>query len=186
MPNPRLATRYAKSLLDLAKEQNNVDAVLSDMKTIETAVNSSRELALFLQSPLVKADKKISVLNAIFEGKLTPSTAAFITLLIKKGREAALLEMTRAFEAQYHEMKRIQTVQITTAYPMDDATLNVLLSKVKKELNNDNVIPQTFVDPSILGGFKLQVGDKYFDMSVSRDLTDIRNQFTKNIFVADI
>ena len=70
MPNPRLAARYAKSLLDLAKEQNNVDVVLSDMKTIETAVSDSRELHLFLQSPLVKADKKISVLNAIFDGKI--------------------------------------------------------------------------------------------------------------------
>jgi ATP synthase, F1 delta subunit len=186
MPNPRLAARYAKSLLDLAKEQNNVDVVLSDMKTIETAVQESRELNLFLQSPLIKADKKVSALNAIFEGKISTATTAFITLLVKKGREANLLEMTKAFEAQYQALNNVQTVQITTAYPLDEATLNVLLAKVKKELNNDNVIPQPVVDPSIIGGFKLQVGDKYFDMSISRDLTDIRNQFTKNIFVADI
>jgi F-type H+-transporting ATPase subunit delta len=96
------------------------------------------------------------------------------------------LEMAKAFEVLYQEINNIQTVQITTAYPMDEATLNVLMTKVKKELNNDKVIPQTFVDPSIVGGFKLQVGDKYFDMSIARDLTDIKNQFTKNIFVADI
>ena len=186
MPNPRLAARYAKSLLDLAKEQNNVDVVLSDMKTIETAVQESRELNLFLQSPLIKADKKISALNAIFEGKISVATTAFVTLLVKKGREANLLEMTKAFEAQYQALNNVQTVQITTAYPLDEATLNVLLAKIKKELNNENVIPQPVVDPSIIGGFKLQVGDKYFDMSISRDLTDIRNQFTKNIFVADI
>ncbi len=186
MPNPRLAARYAKSLLDLAKEQNNVDVVLSDMKTIEAAANDSRELQLFLQSPLVKADKKISVLNAIFEGKISASTTAFISLLVKKGREANLVEMTRAFEAQYQALNNIQTVQITTAYPLDEATLNVLLAKVKKELNNENVIPQPVVDPSIIGGFKLQIGDKYFDMSISRDLADIRHQFTKNIYVADI
>lgn len=186
MPNPRLAARYAKSLLDFSLEQNNVDVVLSDMKTIETAVTGSPELKLFLQSPLVKADKKNSVLNAIFEGKISAATVAFISLLVKKGREADLLEMTKAFEAQYQALKNVQTVQITTAYPLDEATLNVLLAKVKKELNNDNVIPQPIVDPSIIGGFKLQIGDKYFDMSISRDLTDIRNQFTKNIFVADI
>ncbi|OJV51770.1 MAG: ATP synthase F1 subunit delta [Bacteroidetes bacterium 43-16] len=186
MPNPRLAARYAKSLLDLAKEQNNVDVVLSDMKTIETAVNGSAELKLFLKSPLVKADKKISVLNAIFEGKISTATTAFISLLVKKGREAELLEMTTAFEAQYQALNNIQTVQITTAYPLDEATLNVLLAKVKKELNNEHVIPMPVVDPSIIGGFKLQIGDKYFDMSISRDLSDIRNQFTKNIYVADI
>src|SRR5690606_33075711 len=113
MPNPRLAARYAKSLLDLAKEQNNVDVVLSDMKTIETAVQESRELNLFLQSPLIKADKKVSALNAIFKGKISAATTAFITLLVKKGREANLLEMTKAFEAQYQALNNVQTVQIT-------------------------------------------------------------------------
>jgi F-type H+-transporting ATPase subunit delta len=186
MPNPRLAARYAKSLLDLAKEQNNVDVVLSDMKTIEAAVNSSRDLQMFLNSPLIKADKKISTLAAVFDGKISSATSAFLNLVIKKGRETELLEMAKAFEVLYQEINNIQTVQITTAYPMDEATLNVLMTKVKKELNNDKVIPQTFVDPSIVGGFKLQVGDKYFDMSIARDLTDIKNQFTKNIFVADI
>lgn len=186
MPNPRLAARYAKSLLILAKEQNIVEPVLNDMKSLMAALGASRDLKLFLKSPLVKADKKISVLNAIFEGKFNPLTNRFIELLVRKGREVNLPEIAQTYEVLYQEMNNIQTVQITTAYPLDEHTLNLLLAKVKKELNNDKVIPQTFVDPDIVGGFKLQVGDKYFDMSVSRDLTDIRNQFTKNIYVADI
>lgn len=186
MPNPRLASRYAKSLLDLAKEQNNVEAVLSDVKTIQNALAGSREFQLFLQSPLIKGDKKAASINAIFADKISPLTASFLTLLVKKGREADLSEMAGAFEAQYQELNNIQTVYITTAFPLDAATLEVLSARIKKSLNNENVVYKTIVDPSIIGGFKLQVGDKYFDMSVSRDLTDIQNQFTKNIYVADI
>ncbi|HTO16238.1 MAG TPA: ATP synthase F1 subunit delta [Edaphocola sp.] len=186
MPNPRLASRYAKSLLDFAIEQNNVPSVLSDMKTVETAVSESRELTLFLQSPLIKPDKKISILKAIFEGKIGIETASFINLLVKKGRESNLFEMTKAFEEQYRALHNIQKVQITSAFPLNEETLNVILNKVKKELNNDNIITETSVDPNIVGGFKLQVGDKYFDLSISRDLTDVKNQFAKNIYVADI
>lgn len=186
MPNPRLASRYAKSLLDLAKEQNNVEAVLSDMKTLQNAIGHSRDLQLFLQSPLVKGDKKIAVLESVFAGKLSTLTNSFLNLLVKKGREADLAEMTSAFEAQYQELNNIQTVHITTAFPMDAATMEVLSAQIKKSLGNDNLVYKTIVDPAIIGGFKLQVGDKYFDMSISRDLTDIRNQFTKNVFVAEI
>lgn len=186
MPNPRLANRYAKSLLDLAKEQNNVEVVLGDMKTIEQSISSSRELQLFLLSPLVKADKKANALKSVFEGKISPSTASFLTLLVKKGRESNLFEMSKAFESQYQAMNNIETVYITTALPLDNVTLDNILRKVKLELKNENVLYKTIVDPSILGGFKLQVGDKYFDMSISRDLNDIKYQFTKNVYVADI
>ncbi|RQO31270.1 ATP synthase F1 subunit delta [Taibaiella sp. KBW10] len=186
MPNPRLASRYAKSLLDLAKEQNNVEAVLSDIKTIQNALENSREFQMFLQSPLVKGDKKVAIINAIFADKISPLSAAFLALVVKKGRETELSEIASAFIAQYQELNNIQTVHITTAYPLDAATLEVLSARIKQSLGNDNVIYKTIIDPSILGGFKLQVGDKYFDMSISRDLTDIKNQFTKNVFVADI
>ncbi|HRP88622.1 MAG TPA: ATP synthase F1 subunit delta [Edaphocola sp.] len=186
MPNPRLASRYAKSLLDFAIEQNNVTAVLSDMKTIQNSLVQSRDLALFLQSPLIKADKKISILNTIFDGKVGPTSVAFINLLVKKGREANLFEITNAFEEQYQALNNIQKVQITAAVALNEDTLNAILTKVKKELNNENIVTETFIDPNIVGGFKLQVGDKYFDLSISRDLTDVKNQFAKNIFVADI
>lgn len=186
MPNPRLASRYAKSLLDLAKEQNNVAAVLSDMKTIQNALTHSRELQLLLQSPLVKGEKKAAVLGAVFAGKINTLTTSFLNLVVKKGREADLAEMTQAFEAQYQELNNIQTVHITTAYPMDSATMEVLSTRIRTSLGNDNLVYKTIVDPAIIGGFKLQVGDKYFDMSISRDLTDIKNQFTKNVFVAEI
>lgn len=186
MPNPRLASRYAKSLLDLSLEQNSVDAVLGDMKMIQEAVKTTPEFKNLLKSPLVKADKKLSILKAVFGNHFNPLTTSFLDLIVKKGREENLFEISQAFNEQYEELKNIQTVQVTSAAPLDEATLQAIIKKVGAELNNSNLIVKTIIDPSIVGGFKLQVGDKFFDASISRDLQDIRNQFTQNSYEAMI
>lgn len=186
MQNPRLASRYAKSLLDIAKEQNVLDAVLEDMRTLQQIATTSHDLVLMLRSPVIKADKKMAVLKAILEGKVQPVTIAFVDLLTKKGREFFLPEMADAFVTQYKEFKNIKTVQLTTAVAIDENLKKSIGDKVAASLKDGELELNTAVDESLIGGFTLEVGDKLFDASVRRDLVDIRNQFTKNIYVADI
>ena len=100
MQNPRLASRYAKSLIDLAQELNALEAVLDDMELIQQACNDSHDLVLMLKSPIVKADKKTAVLHALFQDKIQKVTLAFIDLLVNKGREFHLPEIVDAFTAQ--------------------------------------------------------------------------------------
>src|SRR6187455_3025266 len=101
MLNPRLASRYAKSLIDLAVEQKALEVTLKDIQLIDATIRGSRELALMLKSPVIKADKKDAVVNAVFSGRLTPLTQAFIRLLTFKGREDVLGEVASSFIAQY-------------------------------------------------------------------------------------
>ncbi|MFY8004635.1 MAG: F0F1 ATP synthase subunit delta, partial [Chitinophagaceae bacterium] len=91
MPNQRLASRYAKSLLDLAVEQKTLEAVYADIKAIAAACKNSRELVNLLQSPIVNADKKTAVMQSIATtAKFQPLTFSFIKLLINKNRESDL------------------------------------------------------------------------------------------------
>src|SRR6202000_3493312 len=117
-PNPRLAARYAKSVLDLAVDRAQLDNVYNDMLLIKGALRDSRDLVTLLHSPIVKADKKGSILDAIFAGKISEITAAFIKLLLQKERETYLPEIVTAFIGQYKEYKGIQTVRLTTAVPV--------------------------------------------------------------------
>src|SRR5690606_25691089 len=112
MQNPRLASRYAKSLLDIAIEQNNLEQVLADMKMIHQVNETSPDFVLLLKSPVVKGDKKLSIINTIFEGKLQVVTLSFIELMIKKGREFYLPEIAATFLNQYKEHKNIRTVNL--------------------------------------------------------------------------
>src|SRR5882762_5320283 len=114
MPNPRLAGRYAKSLIDLAIEKNQLTAVYNDMLFLQEACKVSKEFVVLLKSPIIKADKKGKVLDAITGGKISVITATFNKLLLQKGREFYLPEIITAFIAQYKENKGIHTVKLTT------------------------------------------------------------------------
>lgn len=186
MQNPRLAARYAKALIDIAKEQNSLDAVLNDMNLVLKTVKSSKEFAITMQSPIIKGDKKLEILKAVFGAHLQKETTLFFDLIINKGREANLAEIAEAYIKQYNQLKHINTVKVTTAAPMDEEMKQFILAKVKQEVNGQEVNLETSVQPELIGGFVLQVGDKLFDASVRRDLNDVQNQFNKNIYVADI
>jgi F-type H+-transporting ATPase subunit delta len=186
MQNPRLASRYAKSLLDLAVETNKLDATLSDMKLLEAICKQNRDFTAMLRSPIIKADKKQAILNAVLEGRLSDITNAFITLLVNKGREANLPEMTSAFMSQYNILKNIRTVKLTTAVPVSDVVRDAIKAKVAKSINNDAIEMKTAVNPDLIGGFVLEMEDKMFDASIRRDLHDIRAQFLDNIYVSKI
>src|SRR6185503_2857014 len=114
MPNPRLAARYAKSLIDLAIEKGQLDAVYNDMLFLQGIIRSSRELANLLKSPIINPDKKDKILEAVTGGRVSAILSTFIKLLIAKGREAYLAEIVTAFIDQYKEYKGIRTVKLTT------------------------------------------------------------------------
>jgi len=186
MQNPRLASRYAKSLIDIAQEQNNLDATLNDVKLLDAISKESRDFTNMLRSPIIKADKKQDILNAVMGNRLSPLTNAFIKLLVTKGRETNLPEIANAFIQQYKELKNIKTVKLTTATPMSDNVKNAILDKITLSLANSAVELKEAIDPSLIGGFVLEMDDKLFDASIRRDLNDVKSQFMKNIYVSDI
>src|SRR5687767_5862693 len=117
MTNPRLAHRYAKSLLDLAQERGQLEPVFDDMLFLQKIMKSSRELIAVLRSPIIATDKKIKVLEAITAGKVSEPTSLFIKLLVNKGRENSLTEVINAFIKEYKQLKNIHSVTLTTAVP---------------------------------------------------------------------
>lgn len=186
MRNPRLATRYAKSLLQLAQEQNVLEPVLKDMNMLIELCSKSPDFKLMLRSPVIKGDKKLGVLKAVIGGRVQLITEGFVTLLVKKGREFFLPEMAEAYVAQYKELKKIHSVRFTTAVKMHDALRQDILEKITASVKEGTIDLQMNVNEDLVGGFVLEVGDKLFDASIRRDLNDIKKQFTKNLYVADI
>jgi F-type H+-transporting ATPase subunit delta len=186
MQNPRLAARYSKSLLDLSVEQNQVDTVLADIQLLDNVCLHSKDFSNMLRSPIIKADKKLAIIEAVLGSKLSALTKGFIKLLVNKGREANLPEMAHAFIGQYKELKNIKTVKITTASPLNEAVKNRILQNATATVSNSKVDLVEAVDADLIGGFVLEMDDKLFDASIRRDLQEVRAQFTKNIYVSQI
>jgi len=186
MPNPRLATRYAKSLIDLAKERNQLEAVYNDMLFLQALCKVSRDFSNLLRSPVVKPDKKEAIVTAVTKGKIGELTAAFNKLLINKGRESNLPEITVAFIDQYKQLKDIHTVKLTTAAPVSEEIKKQLISRIQSQTNMSNIDLETEVDEELIGGFVLEIGDQLVDASILYDLNKIKKQFLNNDFIYKI
>lgn len=184
MQNPRLASRYAKSLLDLAIEQNALDSTLQDVQLLENICHASRDFVNMLSSPIIKAGKKQQIIDAVIGDRLSQLTKAFTNLLVNKGREANLPEIATAFIRQYKDLKKIKTVKLTTASPVNDTVKNAILQKLLGGMEGHSIDLKTEVNPDLIGGFVLQMEDKLFDASVRRDLNDIKAQFLDNSYVS--
>ena len=110
MAAARVAGRYAKALLSLAKERNELDAVGRDLNTLQALFEDSRDLVTLLQSPIVKADKKQSILDAVLRGHIGELTASYLQILLKKGREGLVRDMVREGQTQLRILRNIQSV----------------------------------------------------------------------------
>jgi len=182
----RIASRYAKSLLDLAIEQNKLERVAEDVKAFKEATKVP-DFKLLLKSPIVHADKKANVIKAIFGGKFDELTMAFLNIVVSKGRESHLADIAVEFDSQYRHVKHISTVTLTTASPVSKATLDAVHAKLSESSATDSHIELTAkVDPSLLGGFIVEFEDKVYDASISHKLKQLKKEFDENLYVSQI
>ncbi len=179
----RLASRYAKSLLDLSIEKGQLEEVFTDMKAVKAVIEASRELAVMLKNPIINAEKKQKVVEAIFGKDSNYITKAFLDLMVKKGREPYLLDIAKAFILQYNINKDITPVKLTTAVAFDKAFTDDLIDKLQAKTGIQNPQIKVEVDESLIGGFVLQYGDTLYDASVSRKLELLDKNFSNNPFV---
>ena len=186
MANARLAGRYAKSLLDLATEQGQLEAVYADMKYLHAVCQVSSELVNMLRSPIIKADQKNSILAEVFKNKVGLLSNSFMVLLVKKGRESELPEMASAFIEQYNEIKGIHQVTLTTAVEVSDVLKKSIEDKVKSETSFATIELTTKTDEKLIGGFVLEFNNNLVDASIARDLKDIKKQFLNNEYISKI
>ncbi len=186
MLNPRLAARYAKSIIDLAVEQKQLEEVHNDMQFLSAVAKSSREFVSVLQSPIIPADKKEKIFDAVTKDKVCQMTASFLKLLVTKNREFFLVEIINAVIDQYNAIKGIHKVKLTTAIAISDDVKNAIVSKIKSDTSMQNIQLETVVKEELIGGFVLEFNNNLVDASVARDLRDVKKQFDQNMYVQQL
>ena len=180
MSEIRVASRYAKSLLDLAAEQGTLEQVKADMDLFSKTLNENRELRLLLRNPIVKHDKKLAILRAVFGGKVSDLTEKFFTIVTQKNRESALEFIGSEFLIQYNTLRGVQVAEVTTATSLTPELRAEVERMVRQQTGRQQVTLTERVDESLIGGFVLRVGDQLIDDSVSFRLRKLRNEFSKN------
>ena len=179
----RISSRYAKSLMELALDRNELEAIKKDILYFTDAMRN-RDLYLLLKSPIINAGKKISIIKTVFGNKVGSTTMAFFEIIIKKGREMYLPEIAADFIGQYKVYNKISTIKITTASPLSKESMDDIKAKLlASDITMDKLEVTEKVDPNIIGGFIIEAGDRLYDASVAHKLEEMKKSFSNNQFV---
>jgi F-type H+-transporting ATPase subunit delta len=184
MAETKLARRYAKSLLDLGREQNITDALYSDMNLLLDTFKKNRQLSVVFKSPIVTTDKKDAILNDLFSDKVNKLTLEFFRIVTRKNREYFIEDIAKSFVEIYKTFKGMQSARVITATPVDDK-LRKQIMDVIAATTSDKIDLEEVVDKSIIGGFILRWGDRQIDASVTSKLHSLRKDFRDNLYIKD-
>jgi len=178
----RIASRYAKSLLDLSIEQNKLDTILGDINTLQETVKN-RDFYLMLKSPIINSGKKGSAFKALFADRFDPMSMRFLDIVLNKGREPFLPEIANEFVAQYKDYKKVSTIKVTSAVPLSASAIEKIKAKfLQSKATKESIEVETIIDPAIIGGLIVEFEDKLYDSSVAHKLDLLKKEFTGNLY----
>jgi len=176
MSGSRAAIRYAKAILSFALEQNKEVQVNDDMLLIANTIVDSKDLQLLLSSPVIKSVVKKDTIKEIFSSKVSSLTIGLVDLLIDNKRLSILEDVAKKYTILFDELKGIEVAKVTTAIPLTESLKKQVLSKVK-EITGKEATIENNVNPDIIGGFILRIGDVQYDASVANKLQGLKRQF---------
>lgn len=177
MKGTKAASRYAKALLELAIENNKADQVAADMKYLLETSDQSKEFSAFLNSPIVRTDKKIEIINEIF-GQFEDITTKFVNLVTKNRREMLLPDIAFSFSAQVKEYKGIVPLTLVSAAPLSESTKAEILKKIGQKVKGELELTEK-IDQDLIGGFIVRMGDTQIDASVASQFSNLKQRLTR-------
>jgi F-type H+-transporting ATPase subunit delta len=174
MSQIKIATRYAKSLIDLANETHQLDKVYQDILMVQSACQN-REFHQMLKSPVVTSDKKEKIFEALFGGKVTSLVQTFLVLLASKGRESVLGSICQSFINQYKGIKKIRTAVLITPTVQSPDQLEYFRQKFQDWLKPGETMEiVSRLDEKLIGGFIFQMDGRQVDSTAKRKLDSFR------------
>ena len=176
MASTRAAIRYAKAILDLANSKGVAEAVNNDMKSIALAIDTNTELSAFIQNPTTKVEVKESALLEVF-ANVNGVTKGLFHLLFENKRFEILEAISLEYNKLFDESNGVETAKVTTAIPMDAALEAKVLAKIAT-LSDKKITIENIVDPSIIGGFILRIGDQQYNASVANRLQVLKRELS--------
>ncbi|MBQ4801369.1 ATP synthase F1 subunit delta [Aquimarina sp. MMG015] len=172
----RAAIRYAKAVLSLAQDKNATEDVQKDMQNIIATIDSSSDLKMVLNSPLIKSEVKLASLREIFKSSGDLTQKLFDTLIENK-RVSLLDNVAKQYIVLFDQLNNTQVAKVTTAVPLDKTLSSKVLAKVKELTGNEATI-ENVIDESIIGGFILRVGDLQYNASIANKLTSLKRELS--------
>ncbi|MEC5395364.1 ATP synthase F1 subunit delta [Bergeyella sp. RCAD1439] len=179
MRTSKVAKRYAQGFLDFAQESGQTSTVFAEMKEVVKIMDESRELNRFFETPVIDSKKKMTVAGEIFKA-FSPSTLNMIRLVIRQGREGHLRGIAQEFINKVDDLSGVKRVTLTSAVALSQSNIDQILKTSGLLASGAKFDLTTRINPDILGGYILRVGDQQIDASVKSKLNQIKKEFQLN------
>lgn len=183
MKQAKTALRYAKAMLDLAKGKNVEAEVNNDMKLIAQTIAESNDLQIALKSSVIKGADKNKVLNALFGDKVNGITKGLFSILEENRRLEILGNIAKKYAEIYDKDKGVQIAQVTTAVALTKEVEQKVQEKIIALTGNKATIVNN-IDPEVLGGFVLRIGDMQYDASIANQFKELRKEFDVSKYIS--
>jgi len=176
MASTKAAIRYATAILDLSKSKGVSEVVNNDMKSIASTIKGNAELNTFIQNPTIKVEVKERALLEVF-ASADKVTKGLLHLLFENKRFEILEVIAAEYSKLFDIMNNVEVAKVTTAVAMDAALEAKVLAKIAT-LSDKKITTENTVDPSIIGGFILRIGDQQYNASVANRLQVLKRELS--------
>ncbi len=174
-----IARRYAEAIFNLAVKQNTLDRTLEDVKKI-AQLFSQRKLAYLLSEPKIAAKRKETAIRQGLVSQVLPSSLNLALLMIQRELVPVMPRLAEELQQMIFDYKNQAIASITTAKPLDERQLSIVKQALERETGKQIII-QTRVDPSILGGVVARIGDQIIDGSVRYRLAALQQRLLQGV-----
>ena len=178
MADVETAKRYAQAVFELAEESGNLATVRDDLNDLKELMSANEEFAGFIKNPLIDNDQRQSALNALLKGKIDELSLRFLRFLDAKSRLDALVLIAEELNAMYLEANNILEAEVISARDISDEQLSSIRQRLEKRFSKDVKI-EVSIDPELIGGFLVKVGDTVFDFSISHQLENVKQKIIR-------
>jgi F-type H+-transporting ATPase subunit delta len=172
--------RYATALMSAAQAGGFLDQIVDELKIIGETLESSRDLVHALRSPLIKGDKKIHILEAVFRDSVGEKMLLFLSLIAKKKRAGLLPEIIAEFQELLDEKRGVINVDVTSAVKLSDQQVDQLIDKLSVSTGK-KIRARMSLDEKLLGGVSVKIGDTIYDGSISHQLLKLKETLLSEI-----
>jgi len=173
-----IAQVYARALFEASKEADKLDEVREQVGAFADALNENQELSVFFFSPYFSTEEKKEGLGKVLDGA-DDIVQNFLELLIEKHRVPAIHRIRREYDALWQEENKLLPVEVTSAIELDEDTVKQIGDQIG-ERTGRKVQLESRVDPDILGGIVVRVGDRILDASIANRLESLRKQVARS------
>ena len=175
-----VAARYAKALIDLAQEQNSVEAIKNDMELFHHTLRVNPELKAVLANPIVSHSKKVKILDEVFSKKVEKASITFFKLMVNKSRGEVLYATSQEYISMYDIKNHIIHASVVSATALSEANKQKMIADIQAATGG-TVRLDAKIDPALIGGFVLTIGDRQVDTSLANDLKKLKKEFSQRV-----